>query len=67
MYIVKINTKAFACIEIDKSTIIVSDPNKATKFDNIGDAMRGAIQVNTDFEETIARVCIFNTSVSREP
>ena len=50
MYILKISPKAFIKQGQDGEIIIVSNPNKATTFDNIGDAMRIAVQVNDDLE-----------------
>lgn len=50
MYILKISPKAFVKQGQDGEIIIVSSPNKATTFDNIGDAMRIAVQVNEDLE-----------------
>ena len=46
----KISPKAFIKQGQDGEIIIVSNPNKATTFDNIGDAMRIAVQVNEDLE-----------------
>ena len=50
MYILRISPKAFIKQGQDGEIIIVSNPNKATTFDNIGDAMRIAVQVNEDLE-----------------
>ena len=50
MYILRISPKAFVKQGPDGEIIIVSNPNKATTFDNIGDAMRIAVQVNEDLE-----------------
>lgn len=50
MYILKISPKAFIKQGQDGEIIIVSNPNKATTFDNIGNAMQLAAQVNKDLE-----------------
>nr|DAJ81351.1 MAG TPA: hypothetical protein [Caudoviricetes sp.] len=53
MYILRISKKAFIRLEENGDTTIVSVPERATKFETIGDAMRAAVQVNEDFEEDI--------------
>lgn len=53
MYILRISKKAFIRLEENGDTTIVSAPERATKFETIGDAMRAAVQVNEDFEEDI--------------
>lgn len=50
MYILKISPRAFIKQGQDGEIIIVRTPNKATTFDNIGDAMKVAAQVNDDLE-----------------
>ena len=50
MYILKISPKAFIKQGQDGEIIIVSNPNKATTFEKIGDAMRVASQINDDLE-----------------
>lgn len=50
MYVLRISPKAFIKQGQDGEIIIVSSPDKATTFDNIGDAMRIATQVNEDLE-----------------
>ena len=50
MHILRISPKAFIRYGQDNEIIIVNSPNKATTFDNIGDAMRIAAQVNEDLE-----------------
>ena len=50
MYILRISPKAFIKQGQGGETIIVSNSNKATTFDNIGDAMQIAAQVNEDLE-----------------
>ena len=45
-----ISPKAFIRQGQDGEIIIVSNPNRATTFDKIGDAMRIAAQVNEDLE-----------------
>lgn len=56
MYILSISKKAFVRLEDNGDTTIVSVPERATKFETIGDAMRAAVQVNEDFEEDITKV-----------
>ena len=50
MYVLRISPKAFIKQGQDGEIIIVNSPDKATTFDNIGDAMRIATQVNEDLE-----------------
>lgn len=50
MYILKISPKAFIKQGQDGEIVIVSNPNKATTFEKIGDAMRVAAQINDDLE-----------------
>ena len=50
MYILKISPKAFIKQGQDGEIIIVSNPNKATTFEKIGDAMQVASQINDDLE-----------------
>ena len=50
MYVLRISPKAFIKQGQDGEIIIVNSPDKATIFDNIGDAMRIATQVNEDLE-----------------
>lgn len=59
MYIVNINSKSFVKMQ-DNDTVIVSDIKDSTKFDTIGDAMRVAAIVNSDFEEDIASITYIN-------
>ena len=55
MYILRISSKAFIQVKSDKVTII-SDCEKATKYNTIGEAMRKASELNNDFENHIIRV-----------
>ena len=48
MYILRISPKAFIKQGQDREIIIVSNPDKATTFDKIGDAMKAASQINSD-------------------
>ena len=50
MYILRISPKAFIKQGQDGEIVIVSNPNKATTFEKIGDAMRVATQINDDLE-----------------
>lgn len=56
MYILSISKKAFIRLEENGDTTIVSVPDRATEFDNIGDAMKEASKVNYDLESNIVRV-----------
>lgn len=56
MYILKISPRAFIKQGQDGEIIIVSTPNKATTFDNIGNAMKVAAQVNDDLETNKIKV-----------
>lgn len=56
MYILSISKKEFVRLEENGDTTIVSNPEKATQFKTIGDAMRAAVRVNEDFEEDITKV-----------
>lgn len=50
MFILRISPKAFIKQGQDEEIIIVSNPNKATTFDKIGDAIFAAAQVNEILE-----------------
>lgn len=45
MYILKISNKAFIKVEADRF-LIISDYEKATKYNTIGEAMRKASELN---------------------
>ncbi len=62
MYILSISPKAFIKQGQENEIIIVSDPNKATIIETIGDAMKIASIINTDFEADVVKV--LSTSVS---
>ena len=56
-YILRISTKAF--IKLDETSndiIVVQEPERASKFELIGDAMIAAARINQDWEEDIVRV-----------
>lgn len=55
-YILKISNEAFMKLEENHDVIIVKDPERATKIEKIGDAMRHAAQLNEDWEEAITQV-----------
>lgn len=55
MYILKISSKAFIQVKPDE-VVIISDYEKATKYNTIGEAMRIASGLNNDFESHIIRV-----------
>ena len=56
MYILRISPKAFIKQGQDGEIVIVSNPNKATTFEKIGDAMRVATQINDDLETNTVHV-----------
>ena len=56
-YILRISNKAFIKLEENSNDIIVvQEPERATKFDLIGDAMIIAAQINEDWEANIVKV-----------
>ena len=55
MYILRISNKAFIQVKPDE-VAITSDYEKATKYNTIGEAMRKASELNSDFENHIIRV-----------
>ena len=55
-YILKISSKAFVKIEDNLDLTIVQEPERATKIDRIGDAMRQAGQINNDWEASVVKV-----------
>ena len=55
MYILRISNKAFIQVKPDE-VFITSDYEKATKYSTIGEAMRIASELNSDFESNITRV-----------
>ena len=54
MYILKISNKAF--VKLGDNLTIVQEPERATKIEAIGDAMRQAGQINKDWETNIVRI-----------
>ena len=54
MYILQIGNKAFIQVKPDE-VVITSDYEKATKYNTIGEAMRVACELNSDFESHIIR------------
>lgn len=50
MYILRISFRAFIKEVSEDEIIIVSNPDKATVFDKIGDAMREAAKINENLE-----------------
>lgn len=57
MYILQISSKAYIKLEENSNDIIViQEPERATKFDAIGDAMREASKINEDWEEHIVKI-----------
>lgn len=58
-YILRISNKAFIKLDTKKDSndiIVVQEPERATRFHSIGDAMIVAAQINEDWEEDIVRV-----------
>lgn len=55
-YILKISNKAFVKVEDNSDLTIVQEPERATKIEKVGDAMRQASQINEDWEEAIVKV-----------
>lgn len=55
-YILKISNKAFVKIEENFDLTIIENPERATKFDRIGDAMKQASQINNDWETNAVQV-----------
>lgn len=55
-YILKISNKAFVKIEDNSDLTIVQEPERATKIEKVGDAMRQASQINENWEEAIVKV-----------
>lgn len=56
-YILRISNKAF--IKLDETSndiIVVQEPERASQFELIGDAMITAAKINQDWEEDIIRV-----------
>ena len=56
MYILKISPKAFVRQGQDGEIIIVSNSDRATVFEKIGDAMRVAVQLNEDLDTDLVKV-----------
>lgn len=55
-YILKISDKAFVKVEDNSDLTIVQEPERATKIEVVGDAMRQASQINEDWEEAVVKV-----------
>lgn len=55
-YILKISNKAFVKIEENFDLTIIENPERATKFGRIGDAMKQASQINNDWETNAVQV-----------
>lgn len=56
MYILSISPKAFIRQGQDGEIVITSNPDKATMFETIGDAIRVASEINKDFEADVVRI-----------
>ena len=54
MYILKISNKAF--VRLEGNLTIVQEPERATKIEAIGDAMRQAGQINKDWEANVVQI-----------
>lgn len=55
-YILKISNKAYVKVEDNSDLTIVQEPERATRFNRIGDAMKEAIQINQDWEANVVKV-----------
>ena len=55
-YILKISNKAFIKVEENFDLVIVQEPERATQFDRMGDAMFKAAEINTDWVTGIVQV-----------
>ena len=55
-YILKISEKAFIRLEDNGDITVLQTPERATRFDKIGDAMIQATQINNDWEANVVRV-----------
>lgn len=55
-YILKISNKAFVKLEENHDVTIVAEPERATRIEKIGDAMKQAAQINEDWEESIVQI-----------
>jgi len=55
MYIIQISPKALVRFNKDE-LVITSDLERASKFPNIGDAMKAAVEVNEALDTSIAKV-----------
>lgn len=56
-YILRAGPKAYAITLDNGDTIITPNYEKATKFPNIGDAMRAATLINETLDSCIFEVC----------
>lgn len=56
MYILSMSKKAFVHFEDNGDVRIVPTPDRATKYEAIGDAMKDAIRLNEDFEADVTKV-----------
>lgn len=56
MYILKISSKAFIRLEQNGDVTIVTNINRATTFNKMGDAMRVAVQINNDLDTDLIKV-----------
>lgn len=55
-YILKISNKAFVKVEENLDLTIVQEPERASKIETVGDAMRQAAQINEDWETNIVKI-----------
>ena len=55
-YILKISKKAFVKLEENGDITVVSDPERASKIEKVGDAMREAAQINEDWEANVVQI-----------
>lgn len=55
-YILKISSKAFVKVEDNSDLTIVQEPERASKIEKVGDAMRQAAQINEDWEADVVQI-----------
>ena len=55
-YILKISTKAFVIAEENGDLTIVQNPERASRYEKIGDAMKKASEINTDWEANVVQI-----------
>lgn len=59
MYIVQLSSKGLVHLE-DGQITLTADPNKASHYNTIGDAIRSAVKVNEALGSNLARAVEYN-------